>query len=64
MIRLYSVEDTANLLGVKPPTVYKLMASGELAFYQAPGGRKVSEEDLESFLASRRVPAEKEAIHA
>lgn len=64
MIRLYTVEETAALLGVKAPTVYKLMAYGELAFYQAPGGRRVSEEDLEAFLASRRVPADKEAVHA
>lgn len=64
MIHLYTVAETAEMLGVKIPTVYKLFASGELAYYQVPGRRKVAEADLEAFIASRRVPTEKEAVHA
>lgn len=65
MIRLYTMKEAAEVIGVSVPTVYKLMAAGELAYYQVPGGRQVSEEDIEKYFASTHVPAgKKEAIHA
>ncbi len=62
--RLLSVAEVADLLGLKRPTVYKKVCRREIPFIK-PGGPRgrvlFRPEDLEAFIASRRVPSYEEA---
>jgi excisionase family DNA binding protein len=51
-----TVSETCALLGVTPPTVYKLMASGQLNGYRVGNRRRITRASLEK-LRSEKVPA-------
>lgn len=55
-IKLYSVKDVMALLSVSQRTVYRLIKDGKLKALKVGMYLKVTEADLNSFLASCRLP--------
>lgn len=53
--RLLTVEQAADRLGVSERTVRNLTSKGTLAMVKVEGATRISNEDLESYVASRRV---------
>ena len=52
--RDYSVTETCILLGVSPPTVYRLLNRGELAGYTVGRSRRITFESIEKLRNGRR----------
>lgn len=60
MTRLISVKEAADILGIKGPTVYKLVAAGELAHVRIGTRVLFSPERLDSFVKEHsHEPAQK-----
>jgi excisionase family DNA binding protein len=52
--RFSTVAEVAERLGVSDRTVYRWIANGELVAHRLGGSVRISEADLELFLAARR----------
>jgi excisionase family DNA binding protein len=53
---LLSVKETAEYFGVRPRTVFKLCEQQQLPSYHIGSRRLFKREELEQWLAARRVP--------
>lgn len=51
---LMTIQEVARELRVSPSLVYRLVASGELVCHRVAACLRVSQEDLRSYLATRR----------
>jgi len=62
---MLTIHETAKRLSVSVSLVYRLIASGELASYEIATCKRVSEEDLASYLETRKKRTVKipEATH-
>ena len=49
-VKLYTMEETADLLGVTKPTISNYLADGRIAFRRIGCRKYISEEDLKDFL--------------
>jgi excisionase family DNA binding protein len=52
--RFYTIAEIADRLGVSTRTVHRWIANGDLVAHRLGGSLRVSESDLELFLAARR----------
>ena len=52
--RFYSVEEVADLLGVSDKTVRRRIAGGELVAHRIGRQLRISEDDFNAYVASRR----------
>ncbi len=50
MERLFTIEETADLLRVSRQTIYRLRDGGKLEFYQAGRSVKISQASIEKYL--------------
>jgi len=60
---LLTVSEVAKLLRLGESTVYELIAKGKIGAFRigpANGGIRISQDDLDAYLASSRVEAEDE----
>ena len=55
--RLLTVDEVAALLRVSKTSVYRLVEHRVLPFYRLPGSLRFAEEDVQAYLAARRVAA-------
>ena len=60
---LLTVEQAADLLGIGHDKIYKLMASGDLAYVKLPpgskqAGRRIEPREITAFIERNRVQAE------
>lgn len=58
--QLLTVEQARDLLGIGHDKIYKLMASGELAYVKLPpgstqAGRRIEEAEIRAFIERNRV---------
>lgn len=58
--QLYTVEEARDLLRVGHDKIYKLMASGELAYVKVPPGthrapRRIEAAEIERFIRANRI---------
>jgi len=53
-MKVYSVRQVADMLGVTVMTIYKWLWTGELKGYRLGKLWRISEEDLKKFLEQRR----------
>jgi len=55
--RAYRPEEVGDLLGVSRSTVYRLMGEGALESIKVGGSRRVTDEQLDRYLASLEASA-------
>lgn len=62
MKEILTVDDTAALLAVHPQTIRKWLRSGELSGADTPAGWRVTQGDIEAWMAKhrRRTPEQQE----
>jgi excisionase family DNA binding protein len=61
-MRMLSLAEVAGVLGVSVGTVRRLVGSQEMASHRIGGVVRVSEGDLDAFLAARRVASRGERV--
>jgi putative molybdopterin biosynthesis protein len=64
MERMLTIKEVAQILKVKPLTVYNWVKAGKLRAYKLGRIYRVAEKDLEVFLSSSSTEMLKEAPHA
>ncbi len=56
----YTVKELAELLCVKPLTIYRMVQRQELPFYKIGRSVRFRRDDIEEYLRSRRMPTKSE----
>lgn len=54
--RDYSITDTAHVLGVTAPTIYKLIGRGELDSYKAGNARRITGQSIDRLRSGGKKP--------
>lgn len=56
-MKLLRPKEVAERLAVSDRTIYRLVDEGKIASYRIGGAVRISEEDLEAYLESRKLKA-------
>ena len=62
--RFYTVADLADLLAVKPVTIYRMVRRGQLPAVKIGRSIRFSPDDVADFLKSVRLKTQQDAKHA
>lgn len=58
MQEYFSIQEVADMLGVKKVTIYRMIKKGELPYYQLGKLIRIKREDFEKFMQTRRQEGE------
>lgn len=62
-LKMYTLKDVAELLGLSPRTVYQYVHQGKLKGYKLPSGWRFYEADVISFIALYKARATKLSVN-